>query len=137
MSVIQISSPAERTLTPPATAPSHATDRIHYLDNLRALAMLLGVFLHGALAYANPTQIVWLVTDPQSSVLLDASFNFIHLFRMGLFFLISGYFARLMITRRGLKSFVWNRTVRIACPFILFYPLVMALMIGVSVFAMS
>jgi glucan biosynthesis protein C len=65
------------------------TERIHYLDNLRALAMLLGVFLHGALAYANPTQIVWLVTDPQSSVLLDATFNFIHLFRMALFFLIS------------------------------------------------
>ena len=137
MSVIQISSPAQETLTAHAAAPSHATDRIHYLDNLRALAMLLGVFLHGALAYANPTQIVWLATDPQSSVLVDACFNFIHLFRMGLFFLISGYFARLMVTRRGLKSFVWNRTVRIACPFILFYPLLMALVIGVIVFAMS
>jgi glucans biosynthesis protein C len=136
MSVIQISYPAQETLTPATAASSHATDRIHYLDNLRALAMLLGVFLHGALAYANPTQIVWLVTDPQSSVLVDASFNFIHLFRMGLFFLISGYFARLMITRKGLKSFVWNRIVRIACPFVLFYPLLMALMIGVTVFAM-
>ena len=136
MSVIQISSPTQETLTPAAAASSHATDRIHYLDNLRALAMLLGVFLHGALAYANPTQIVWLVTDPQSSVLVDASFNFIHLFRMGLFFLISGYFARLMITRKGLKSFVRNRIVRIACPFVLFYPLLMAMMIGVTVFAM-
>ena len=96
------------------------------------------MFLHrAALAYANPTQIVWLVTDPQSSVLVDASFNFIHLFRMGLFFLISGYFARLMITRRGLKSFLWNRFVRILCPFILFYPFLMALIIAVIVFAMS
>jgi peptidoglycan/LPS O-acetylase OafA/YrhL len=42
-----------------------------------------------------------------------------------------------MITRRGLKSFVWNRTVRIACPFILFYPLLMALVIALVVFAMS
>ena len=89
------------------------------------------------MAYANPTQIVWLVTDPQSSVLVDASFNFIHLFRMGLFFLISGYFARLMITRKGLKSFLWNRTVRILCPFILFYPVLLALIIAVIVFAMS
>ena len=137
MSVMQLSSSAKETLTAPAAAPGHATDRIHYLDNLRALAMLLGVYLHGALAYANPTQIVWLPTDPQSSVLVDASFNFIHLFRMGLFFLISGYFARLMITRRGLKSFVWNRAVRIACPFLLFYPLLTALMIGVTVFGMS
>ena len=68
--------------------------------------MLLGVFLHAALAYAHPTQIVWLATDPQSSVLVDASFCFIHLFRMGLFFLISGYFARLLINRRGVKGFV-------------------------------
>ncbi len=28
--------------------------RIHYLDNLRALAMMLGVFLHAGLAYAYP-----------------------------------------------------------------------------------
>ena len=90
-----------------------------------------------ALAYAWPTQIVWLATDPQSSVLVDASFCFIHLFRMGLFFLISGYFAKLLITRKGLKSFVWNRTVRIVFPFIVFYPFLLALLIAVIVFAMS
>jgi peptidoglycan/LPS O-acetylase OafA/YrhL len=137
MSVVQLAAPAEETQHPKATESGPATDRVHYLDNLRALAMLLGVFLHTALAYADPTQIVWLATDPQSSVLVDASFNFIHLFRMGLFFLISGYFARLLITRRGLKSFVWNRTVRIVCPFILFYPFLLALLIAVIVFAMS
>src|SRR6516225_1545702 len=113
MSIVQIAAPVRSTLDPQAAELRFASDRIHYLDNLRALAMLLGVFLHCALAYAYPTQIVWLATDPQSSVLVDASFSFIHLFRMGLFFLISGYFAKLLITRKGLKSFVWNRTVRI------------------------
>src|SRR5262249_25244915 len=137
MSIVQIAAPTPSTLHPKAAELRFATDRIHYLDNLRALAMLLGVFLHASLAYADPTQIVWLATDPQSSVLVDASFCFIHLFRMGLFFLISGYFARLLITRKGLKSFIWNRTVRIVFPFLLFYPFLLALLIVVVVFAMS
>jgi surface polysaccharide O-acyltransferase-like enzyme len=137
MSIVQIAAPVRSTLDPQAAELRFASDRIHYLDNLRALAMLLGVFLHASLAYAHPTQIVWLATDPQSSILVDASFCFIHLFRMGLFFLISGYFAKLLITRKGLKSFVWNRTVRIVFPFLLFYPFLLALLSVVVLFAMS
>lgn len=137
LSVVPIAELAPASPHSKAIAFGRATDRIHYLDNLRALAMLLGVFLHASMAYADPTQIVWLATDRESSVLVDASLCFIHLFRMGLFFLISGYFARLLITRRGLKSFVWNRTVRVVCPFILFYPFLLALLIGVIAFAMS
>jgi len=137
MSIVEIAAPAQSTLRHQATELRYASDRVHYLDNLRALAMLLGVYLHASLAYAYPTQIVWLATDPQASVLVDASFCFIHLFRMGLFFLISGYFARLLITRKGLKGFVWNRTVRIVFPFILFYPALLVLLIAVIAFAMS
>src|SRR5262245_4684588 len=137
MSLVQIAARRKSTLSPQAAARACANERIHYLDNLRALAMLLGVFFPAALAYAYPTQIGWLATDPESSVLVDASFCFIHLFRMGLFFLISGYFAKLLIVRRGLKSFVWNRTVRIVFPFILFYPVLLVLLIAVIVFAMS
>ena len=37
-------------------AASNASSRIHYLDNLRALAMMLGLYLHGALAYAEPAR---------------------------------------------------------------------------------
>ncbi len=39
--------------------------RIHYLDNLRAVAMLLGVYLHAALAYAEPSRSVWIATNPK------------------------------------------------------------------------
>jgi peptidoglycan/LPS O-acetylase OafA/YrhL len=137
MSIVETAAPAIRTHPPQPAARLQPSERIHYLDNLRALAMLLGVFLHASLAYAYPTQIIWLATDPQSSVLVDASVCFIHLFRMGLFFLISGYFAKLVITRKGLKNFVWNRTVRIVVPFLLFYPILLALLIAVVVFAIS
>ncbi len=61
-------------------------ERIHYLDNLRALAMLLGVYLHAAFAYAHPAQTIWLATDVKSSRWIDASIWLIHLFRMSLFF---------------------------------------------------
>ena len=119
------------------TVASGDSVRIHYLDNLRALAMLLGVYLHGALAYAEPSRSVWIATNPQGNVAIDASIWWIHLFRMSLFFLLAGYFAKLMIQRKGLKSFLWNRGIRIALPFVLFWPLLMVAMTIVFVFAFS
>jgi surface polysaccharide O-acyltransferase-like enzyme len=113
------------------------TSRIHYLDNLRALAMLLGIFLHSALAYAQPAQSIWLATDPHGSVVIDASVWFIHLFRMSLFFLLSGYFAKLVIDRKGLKHFVWSRMLRLVGPFVLFYPFLLGAMTIVIVFSLS
>ncbi len=120
-----------------SAAPTMHTPRIYYLDNLRALAMLLGVFLHSALAYAQPAQSVWLATDPKANVAVDASIWFIHLFRMALFFLLSGYFAKLVIERKGLRHFLWNRCLRIVVPFVLFYPFLLAAMIIVIVFSLS
>jgi len=114
-----------------------ASSRIHYLDNLRALAMMLGLYLHGALAYAQPARSVWIATNPEGSVAVDATIWYIHLFRMGLFFLLSGYFAKLMIQRKGLKPFLWNRVIRIALPFVLFLPLLMVAMAIVFVFAFA
>lgn len=112
-------------------------ERVSYLDNLRAIAMLLGVYLHAAFAYAQPAQSFWLATDPAASVAVDASIWFLHLFRMGLFFLLSGYFAKLVIERRGVKQFLWNRCLRIVGPFLLFYPFLLVAMTVVLVFAMS
>jgi fucose 4-O-acetylase-like acetyltransferase len=117
--------------------PSLRSQRIHYLDNLRAMAMLLGVFLRAALAYAQPAQSVWLATDTKASVAIDASIWFIHLFRMGLFFLLSGYFAKLVIDRKGMKHFLWGRCLRIVVPFVLFYPFLLAAMTIVIVFSLA
>ncbi len=119
------------------SAVSGDASRIHYLDNLRALAMLLGVYLHGALAYAEPSRSVWIATNPSGSLAIDASIWWIHLFRMGLFFLLSGYFAKLVIGRKGLGPFLWNRGVRIALPLVLFWPLLSVAMTIVFVFAFS
>jgi peptidoglycan/LPS O-acetylase OafA/YrhL len=55
---------------------------------------------------------------------------------MSLFFLLSGYFAKLVIERKGVKHFLWNRFLRIVVPFVLFYPFLLAAMIVVIVFAL-
>jgi peptidoglycan/LPS O-acetylase OafA/YrhL len=127
-----------RPTAAPAPMPPAATpERIHYLDNLRALAMLLGVFLHGAFAYAAPAQSFWLATDSESSVVIDATIWFIHLFRMSLFFLLAGYFAHLMIERKAIVGFLSNRALRLAVPFVLCYPILLIAMTLVFGFSLS
>jgi peptidoglycan/LPS O-acetylase OafA/YrhL len=53
-----------------------------------------------------------------------------HTFRMQLFFLIAGFFARLLYQRRGFKGFAKHRLLRIAVPLVIgwfiLYPLIMA-----------
>lgn len=99
--------------------------------------MLLGVYLHGAMAYAEPAQSIWLATDGQGSRALDISIWWIHLFRMSLFFWLAGYFSKLLIGQRGELGFLRSRAIRIALPFVLFYPILLVLMTVVIVFAIS
>ncbi len=118
-----------------AALTSADATRIHGLDNVRALAMFLGIYLHCAFAYANPSQAFWLATDTRSSVIIDGSIWFIHLFRMSLFFLLSGYLAKKVIDRKGIKPFLIGRCWRIALPFVLFFPFLLAsfgILIGFS-----
>ncbi len=99
--------------------------RIHYLDQVRALAMLTGVFFHAAVTYSTGAQNIWFLTDVKSSDSLSIFFIFSHLFRMALFFFVAGFFANFLIQKRGVKAFLKNRAIRILLPFLVFYPLVM------------
>ncbi|MGE4070301.1 MAG: acyltransferase family protein [Lysobacterales bacterium] len=101
-----------------------STERLHYLDNLRALAMLAGVLFHAALAYSPLAHPLFPTADRQSSVLVDVLVWFPHLFRMPLFFLVAGFFTALLVQRRGLGGMFRNRLFRVALPFVLFWPLI-------------
>jgi peptidoglycan/LPS O-acetylase OafA/YrhL len=94
------------------------------MDNLRAFAMLLGIFFHAALAYSPSLKEIWLTASPQNSVIVDFVAFFSHTFRMPLFFLIAGFFTALLIQKRGLAAMIKNRLLRITLPFALFLPLV-------------
>nr|ACY24823.1 Acyl transferase superfamily protein [uncultured organism] len=95
------------------------------MDNLRALAMLAGVFFHGALAYSPMLHGLWPAADAQQSPIVDYIVWFTHLFRMPLFFLIAGFFVAYLVQKRGMGGMLKNRALRILLPLIIFLPLCM------------
>lgn len=99
-------------------------ERLHALDAVRAGALLLGVAFHASLSFLPGPQI-WVVRDVESGGI--ATFFFVaHIFRMAAFFLIAGFFARMLIERRGTGGFIRNRLIRIATPLGVFWTPVMA-----------
>ena len=100
--------------------------RFHYMDNLRALAMLSGVLFHAALAYSPLTHAFIPTADSEQSAAVDLCIWFLHLFRMPLFFLVAGFFAAMLVEKRGLGGLFRNRLRRIALPLVIFWPLVYA-----------
>lgn len=96
---------------------SQTSKRYHDLDAFRAWAVLLGIVLHVAwlmLPYRLATPIVDGDNHPTAAWL----FTFIHFFRMQAFFLVAGFFANLVYTKRGLWSFTKNRVLRIGVPLV-------------------
>jgi peptidoglycan/LPS O-acetylase OafA/YrhL len=100
------------------------SSRLYYMDNLRALAMLFGVFFHAALAYIPSLSESWFTSDQQNSIILEFSVYFLHLFRMPLFFFISGFFALMMIEKKSARAYLKNRSKRVLLPFMLFLPVI-------------
>lgn len=103
----------------PTAATSPATrERYHSLDALRAVALLLGIALHAGLAYIPGGGFGWAVQDRSTHSLFGVTVLIIHSFRLEIFFLIAGFFARLLVVRRGIAGFTLNRLTRVMVPFI-------------------
>lgn len=98
------------------------TERIHHLDTLRAIMMLLGVVLHSAITYGEFNYgDAWSLKDPGSTNLAyDLMVWIIHIFRMPIFFAISGFFGALLFYERGHQVMITNRIKRVLIPFLLF-----------------
>ena len=92
--------------------------RYHGLDALRGSMMLLGIVLHSGEFYlsAPPPQLAGLPMDRNTSYLFDLLFHFIHSFRMPLFFVLAGFFAALLVEKRGMWGTYKDRTARIFLP---------------------
>ena len=91
--------------------------RIHGMDALRAIAMLLGIVLHGVIAYRVFPNAAW-PDDTYQWIGYDALYLWIHSFRMQVFFLVAGFFARLLYLRIGETAFLQHRVKRIVVPFV-------------------
>ena len=96
------------------TSPTTA-GRLHAMDALRAYALLGGVVLHACMSFV-PNIMGWVVVDSRPSMALAWLFFVIHAFRMPTFFLIAGFFARMLLHRRGPRGFIRNRLAHIALP---------------------
>lgn len=90
--------------------------RVVALDNLRVVAMLLGLVIHGVLPYTASGLVGFPVRDTSRHILADAAYLGIHDFRMQLFFLLAGFAGTALATRRGVGEFVRNRVLRIGLP---------------------
>lgn len=95
------------------------TSRIHGLDALRAIAMLMGIFLHASIFYMDRPLKGWPTDDSFHTLAFDYLYHWIHSFRMPLFFLIAGFFARFLYYKIGEKEFVRHRFKRIFIPFMI------------------
>lgn len=92
--------------------------RYHGLDALRALAMAMGIVLHAALPYFF-TGGFW-PSDDQSGP-IKAIFEFIHIWRMPVFFMLSGFLSALVISRRSTVYWADHRFKRVALPLLIFW----------------
>ena len=95
------------------------TERINGFDALRTVAMWLGIVLHAIIVYKTIPEANWPHDSNNAKPVFDWLYDLIHLFRMPLFFLVAGFFARLVLVRSGISSFLSQRFKRIVIPFVI------------------
>ena len=98
--------------------------RLHALDAVRGGALLLGVAFHASLSFLPGPQF-WVVRDAADPLIGNFA-TVSHMFRMTLFFVIAGFFGRMLIEKRGTGGFIGDRAKRIVAPLFAFWPLALA-----------
>jgi peptidoglycan/LPS O-acetylase OafA/YrhL len=98
----------------PEAKASPEPARYHAFDRVRALAMLLGVVYHALLFPMLMGGWGPAASGPSSTPKLLG--DWMHSFRMPLFFLIAGFFGRMMLAKYGTAGFLRRRWERIALP---------------------
>jgi len=94
--------------------------REFFLDSIRAWLMLLGIPFHLSLIYSTHQ---WHVNSATPSMGLTLFNDFIHAFRMQVFFVISGYFSYMLYQRYSLKHWWKVRVERVGIPMLAAIPL--------------
>ncbi|PYM54902.1 MAG: hypothetical protein DMD79_23845 [Candidatus Rokuibacteriota bacterium] len=88
----------------PPSPPGASFPRFHALDSVRAVVLLLGVVLH-AILFGGGTAGLLGASPATSARVVD----WIHSFRMPLFFLISGFFCHMMFVKHGAATYLARR----------------------------
>lgn len=94
--------------------------REYFLDSIRAWLMLLGIPFHISLIYSSHH---WHVNSVAPSWWLTLFNDFIHAFRMQVFFVISGYFSYMLFLRYSRPKWWKVRVERVGIPMLTAIPL--------------
>ena len=96
-----------------------STERLHALDAVRGFALLLGVVFHAGFSFLPGLPPgIWAIVDNSPSTAVGTLLFTSHIFRMSLFFFVAGFFARMMVRRKGGRGFWVDRLKRILLPLI-------------------
>lgn len=98
-----------------------SNQREFFLDSIRAYLMLLGIPFHLSLIYSSHA---WAVNSATPSFSLTVLNDFIHAFRMQVFFVISGYFSYMLYERYERHKWLKVRLERVAIPLLSSIPLI-------------
>lgn len=115
------------------------SERLHSLDSLRAIMMLLGIVIHSAITYGIIDYgNAWTIKDPNdTSILMDFIVFIIHNFRMPIFFLVAGFFGAMLFFDRGPVKMLKNRFQRIVLPLIVFIFLLAPSIVFAAIYSRS
>jgi glucans biosynthesis protein C len=90
------------------------SDRLFFLDACRAGFMLLGIVLHATVPFMP--NMPWYISAPDQNIVLAYLYHFIHAFRMPGFFMMAGFFAALILTKRSSGTWFRGRLERLGIP---------------------
>lgn len=96
---------------------AHPRPRLSWIDTVRVAVTALVIAHHCAVTYGNIP--VWFYNEPPqdpSAYALDVTVVLNQTWFMGLFFLISGYFAPASVDRHGPRAFALDRFIRLGLP---------------------
>jgi glucans biosynthesis protein C len=92
--------------------------RLAFVDNLRAVVVLLVIVLHASICYMAYAPQWWYVVDPDQSLLFTGLVLLVDVGLMPAMFLAAGYFALPSMRRHGVDGFVRGKLVRIGIPWV-------------------
>ncbi|WP_145567035.1 glucans biosynthesis protein MdoC [Yersinia aleksiciae] len=99
----------------------NTNQREYFLDAIRAYLMLLGIPFHLSLIYSSHH---WAVNSSHPSLVFTLLNDFIHAFRMQVFFVISGYFSFMLYQRYERQRWLQARLERVVIPLLAAIPLI-------------
>ena len=96
--------------------------RHHNLDFLRAFAMMMGLVIHAPLLFWAPdfAKVYGIENIAPAEEWVNILGRFISSWRMPLFFSLSGFFAILVIERKGISQFLKDRIIRVGLTCLVF-----------------